>query len=312
MTKRVIQTSPDIGLTIRLPKRQTVVQQVGTVAPANPGAPVWLGWQGEGGEACARLIYPCAIPPYRYGESVNILYANIPPWPYPQAWLAGVPPQDKRGDDWRVVQTVTWTARAQLALRVFDLDAVPNLDDLTDEIIERDAVTVWEDEIDLDVLPPPWPELPRMNTETGENEPLEPDESACCIWTAPPEGLPLVPPRDIAPSGRQMLRIAPDDVEGGARLLQSLEQFDFQEFAQTEDGNQIAAIWANLPAIAAFDRAGVLLVSTSAYAVLPNFGMLLDTDLTCTAHDADGAPLGEVSLHLPVIHFKINDLPIGS
>ena len=310
MTKRVIQTSPDIGLTIRLPKRQTVVQQVGTVAPENPGAPVWLGWQGQGGEACARLIYPCAIPPYRYDEHYNVRYANIPPWPYPQAWLAGVPPQDKRGDDWRVMQAITWTARAQLQLRVFDLDAVQDLNDLTDEIIERDAVTVWEDEIDLDVLPPPWPELPRKNEKTGENEPLEPNESACCIWTAPPEGLPLVPPRDIAPSGRQMLRIAPEDVEDGARLLQGLEQFDFPEFAQTEDSVQLAAIWANLPAIAAFDRAGVLLVSTSAYAVLPQFGMLLDTDLTCTAHDADGRALGEVSLRLPVIQFATS-LPVG-
>ena len=254
MVKRVIQTSPDIGLTIRLPKRQTVVQQVGTVAAANPGAPVWLGWQGQGGEACARLIYPCAIPSCLYGEHYEALSANLPPWPYPQAWLAGVPPQDKRGDDWRVVQTITWTARAQLALRVFDLDAVSDVNELTDKIFERDAVTVWEDEIDLDVQPPPWPELPLMNNETGQNEPLEPDESACCIWTAPPEGLPLVPPRDIAPSGRQMLRIAPEDVEGGARLLQSLEQFDYPEFAQTEDGYQIAAIWANLPAIAAFDR----------------------------------------------------------
>ena len=300
MTKRVIQTSPDIGLTIRLPRRQTIVQQAApqTVAAA-PGAPVWLGWQGQGGEACARLIYPCAIPPYHSSEHFDALYANLPPWPYPQAWLAGVPPQDKRGDDWRVMQAITWTARAQLALRVFDLDAAPNLNDLTDEIIERDAVTVWEDEIDLDVLPPPWPELPRL-TETGENEPLEPDESACCIWTAPPEGLPLVPPRDIAPSGRQMLRIAPEDVEGGASLLQGLEQFDYPEFAQTEDGDQIAAIWANLPAIAAFDRAGVLLVSTSAYAVLSKFDMLLDTDLHCTAHDADGRALGEVSLRLPV------------
>ena len=44
-------------------------------------------------------------------------------------------------------------------------------------------------------------------------------------------------------------------------------------------------------------------MSTSAYAVLPKFGMLLDTDLTCTAHDADGRALGEVSLHLPVISF---------
>ena len=312
MTKRVIQTSPDIGLTIRLPRRQTIVQAAPQTVAAAPGAPVWLGWQGQGGEACARLIYPCAIPPYRYDENSNIQYANIPPWPYPQAWLAGVPPQDKRGDDWRVMQTITWTARAQLRLRVFDLDAVPDVNELTDEIIERDAVTVWEDEIDLDVLPPPWPELPRL-TETGENEPLEPNASACCIWTAPPEGLPLVPPRDIAPSGRQMLRIAPEDVEGGARLLRGLEQFDYPEIAQTEDGDQqIAAIWANLPAIAAFDRAGVLLVSTSAYAVLPQFGMLLDTDLTCTAHDADGRALGDVSLRLPVIHFKINDLPIGA
>ncbi|MBR4876648.1 MAG: hypothetical protein IKU14_02905, partial [Rhodocyclaceae bacterium] len=103
MTKRVIQTSPDIGLTIRLPKRQTVVQQVGTVAAA-PGAPVWLGWQAQGGLPCARLMYPACTPQLGGGggwdqewESMEIQRLEtptLPPWPYPQAWLAGVPPQD--------------------------------------------------------------------------------------------------------------------------------------------------------------------------------------------------------------------------
>lgn len=37
--------------------------------------------------------------------------------------------------------------------------------------------------------------------------------------------------------------------------------------------------------------------------ILANAGLMFDTDLTCTAHDEDGRALGEVSLHLPLLHF---------
>lgn len=172
MTKRVIQTSPDIGLTIRLPRRQTVVQQAApqTVAAA-PGAPVWLGWQAQGGAACARLIYPACTPQlgsggsgwdqeWGTGEAQALETPTLPPWPYPQAWLAGVPPVEKP-DDWRICQRITWTARATLKIRTLDLDIL-RAGEIPHELIEREAQTVWEREIELDVpAAPPAAEPPQ-------------------------------------------------------------------------------------------------------------------------------------------------------
>ena len=304
MVKRVIQTTPDIGLTIRLPKRQTVVQQVGTVAPANPGAPVWLGWQGQGGEACARLIYPCAIPLYHdIDEHFAVVYANIPPWPYPQAWLAGVPPQDTSSDDWRICQRITCTARATLKIRTLDLD-VPREEEIDRELILREAQTVWEREIDLDVPAATWPDgLYRYQT-TGDQadiEPIEPDPLNCCQWTAPPEGLPFAPPRYIAPGGRQLLRLTRDDFDFARITISGV-------YVQIEPGatdmERDAVLMANLPAVIPFDRAGTLLVTTAAYNVIGSPNLMFDTDLHCTAHDEDGRALGDVSLHLPLIHFE--------
>ena len=305
MVKRVIQTSPDIGLTIRLPRRQTVVQQAApqTVAAA-PGAPVWLGWQGQGGEACARLIYPCAIPPCHSSEHFAVVYANIPPWPYPQAWLAGVPPQDTSSDDWRICQRITWTARATLKIRTLDLD-VPREEEIDRELILREAQTVGEREIDLDGPAATWPDGLYQYPKTGDYaniEPLEPDSLTCCQWTAPPEGLPFAPPRDIAPGGRQMLRLTRDDFDF-ARIT-TISGVYVQIEPGATDMERDAVLMANLPAVVPFDRAGTLLVTTAAYNVIGDPSLLFDTDLHCTAHDEDGRALGEVSLHLPVIHFE--------
>ena len=351
MTKRVIQTSPDIGLTIRLPRRQTVVQQAApqTVAAA-PGAPVWLGWQAQGGAACARLIYPACTPQlgsggsgwdqeWGTGEAQALETPTLPPWPYPQAWLAGVPPVEKP-DDWRICQRITWTARATLKIRTLDLDIL-RAGEIPHELIEREAQTVWEREIELDVpAAPPAAEPPQggraplggaasdrgaaagarvggtptwpdglyqfeIDPQTGGQagiKPIEPDPLHCCQWTAPPEGLPFAPPADIAPGGRQLLRLTRDDFDL-ARLC-TISGVHVQIEPGATDMERDVVLMANLPAVIPFDRAGTLLVTTAAYNVIGDPGLLFDTDLTCTAHDEDGRALGEVSLHLPVILFE--------
>lgn len=310
MTKRVIQTSPDIGLTIRLPRRQTIVQAAPQTVAAVPGAPVWLGWQAQGGAACARLIYPALTPQdqkWGPGEDQALETPNLPPWPYPQVWLAGVPPVEKP-DDWRICQRITWTARATLKIRTLDLDIL-RAEEIARELIEREAQTVWEREIELDVGgTPSWPdglyryEIDQNTGELADIEPIAPDPLHCCQWTAPPEGLPFAPPADIAPGGRQLLRIARDDFDF-ARLY-TISGVYVQIEPGATDMERDAVLMANLPAVIPFDRAGVLLVTTAAYNVIGDPGLLFDTDLTCTAHDEDGRALGEVSLHLPVIHFE--------
>lgn len=307
MTKRVIQTSPDIGLTIRLPKRQTVVQQVGTVAAA-PGAPVWLGWQGQGGEACARLIYPTLPPDISDSEflaeiGVRLHIPEHPLWPFPQAWIAGVPPLEKQGDDWRVCQDVTWRVRARVRLRVVWLvesteggslygskDESYYTAELTDEVLERIAVTLLDEEVEISTTPALWPDFPWEIPGYNNTNTVECDEVALCQWTAPPEGMPLVPPRSPAPNGRQWLDVPFDALTEWVRYRKGFI-----------DGARSLYRFA-LPAVWQVPHTGTLLVST----VTSDSDLddpPLDIDLYATAYNAEGRALGEVSLRLPTIQY---------
>ena len=106
----------------------------------------------------------------------------------------------------------------------------------------------------------------------------------------------------VACNGRQLLRIARDDFDF-ARLT-TVSGVNVQIEPGATDMERDAVLMANLPAVVPFDRAGTLLVTTAAYNVIGDPGLMFDTNLTCTAHDADGRALGDVSLYLPVIHFE--------
>ena len=289
MVKRVIQTSPDIGLTIRLPRRQTVVQQAApqTVAAA-PGVPVWLGWQGEGGEAVARILYPIY---WRDPYDMN----GFPEWPYPYVWLAGVPLKDNPA---RVAQNITWTVRARVRLRIIYYESTEGglceasegipMPLLTGEQVDRLAITLLEQEIELSTTPDLWPEFPwRTDLNNKEVFPVV-NKSAFCNWTAPPEIFPFVPPAAPAPNGRQWLEVP----------CNTLPEEDIaMKFFLSADENADAVYRFSLPAIWSVPGSGVLLVSTAASACLPDD--FLDVELFATAHDADGKELGTVSLLLP-------------
>ncbi|MBR4876587.1 MAG: hypothetical protein IKU14_02590, partial [Rhodocyclaceae bacterium] len=188
-----------------------------------------------------------------------------------------------------------------------DLD-IPRAEEITREVIVRDAQTVWQREVELDVPAATWPEglyQYEVDPQTGDYaniEPLEPDPLHCCQWTAPPEGLPFAPPADIAPGGRQLLRLPRDDFDF-ARLT-TLSGVNVQIEPGATNMERDAVLMDNLPAVIPFDRAGTLLVTTAAYNVIGSPNLMFDTDLHCTAHDEDGRALGDVSLHLPLIHFE--------
>lgn len=191
MAARVVQTSPDVALTVRLPKRgeapaPVVAVPVVAVQEAAPGAPVWLGWRGQSGLPAARLEYATARV-----EVVGDLRVSVPPLFWPQVWQAAVPRADGG------VRQVTW--RGEIRVR-FVLGDSRNMD--------AEPVTVAEETVAFQMNAPAIPATFEQFAESIKK--IMEGHSPGVVMTAAAGGTPASPPQSQPPVGPQFWAVAGD------------------------------------------------------------------------------------------------------